>query len=326
MATPGTLLASEGGSGVRSGPGPVGRRAAGVALVAAGVLLTAAAMRARAFDAALPAIVDGAPAALGHDVGSSAEFEPFDFAVIGPPRGDAAALERALDRIAEHGDVKATIVMGDVLPTDGSDVIALADVLARHWRGLVLLAGPNDDAVAIADPRLAARILPPDGWAFLEHGCLFRGASAPDAEVGADFGSPAVVFEFSTGPGPQRAAGSTSFAPPSSDGIHLGYTIVRVEDRSSVTSTPGEVPRGPSAMSIGREIALRLLWPFAASTTGLIATLVIAMGLVTGGVHILRSTRTVDNPNPHRDSCSVSGGGNRFEHGSACQAPCHKSA
>jgi len=282
------------GSGARSGPIRFAARVGGGALALAGLLLAAAATRARQFDAALPEMVDGAPAALGHDVGSSASFAPFAFAVVGPPRGDAAALERALDRIAETADVRVTVVLGDVLPTGGRSPAPLADVLARRWPGLVLLAGPNDGRVAMAtsDARIVARVQPPSAWAFLENGCLFRGASGTDAADGTEFGDPTLVFDFSTTPGaapPTETA--QSFGPPATSDTHLGYELVFVRSADVVERTTHSVPRGPSVVSLGRDASLRLLWPLTASTGGLIAVLLAAFALTAVGAGLAAGSR-----------------------------------
>jgi len=260
--------------------------------VIAGLLLTAAAMRARAFDAALPEPEDGAPAALGHDIGGAVgrdcEFAPFRFAIVGPPRGDAAALDRALNRIADEG-VQTTIVMGDILPPGGQDVTALVDVLTRNWRGLVLLAGPNDGAVEFTDARLAARVRPPSGWAFLEHGCLFRGTSTRALPIDAELGDPVMSFDFSTEPGAVTDVATRTFGVPREQEARLGYDIVSVGGPDRVTRTHGEVARGPSLASIVREAPLQLLWPFAVSMTGLFTILSAALVLTSAGVRLVRA-------------------------------------
>ena len=301
------------GSGVRSGPHGTGspkrramstvvakrpaasrraiaRRIAGCLLVIGGLLLAAATTRARAFDAALPDLLDDAPASLGHDVGSDAAFEPFTFAVVGAPRGDAAAVERALEEIAETTDARVTVIMGDVLPADAAQQLPLADVLARHWRGLVLLAGPNDAGIKIADASVAARIRPAEGWMFLERGCLFRGNTPPlGGEPVAGLGDSTIVFDFAaTTTVAGTTARSTHFAPPSGDDGRLHYELVDVRSADDIRRTSGSVARGPSLASSGRDIALRVLWPAVGSVAGVTAAWITALALATAGLLLAR--------------------------------------
>ncbi len=264
----------------------IARRIAGSLLVIAGLLLAAAATRARAFAAALPDLLDDAPASLGHDVGSDAAFEPFTFAVVGAPRGDAAALERALKEIAETTDARVTVIMGDVLSDDTSQQVPLADVLSRHWRGMVLLAGPKDADIKIANALVAARIRPAERWIFLESGCLFRGNTSPlDGGPVTGLGDPTIVFDFAAS---TTAAGTTArsprFAPPSGDDGRLHYELVDVRSAGDIHRTPGSVARGPSLASSGRDIALRVLWPAVDSVPGVTAAWITALALATVGL------------------------------------------
>jgi hypothetical protein len=261
-------------------------------LVATGVALAIATSQVRNFDALLPSPGDGAPPALGHEVGDDAGFTPFAFAVIGAPRGDAAALERALDQIAANRDVQLSIVIGDVLPRDDEDVLPLADVLARHWRGTVLLAGKDDIGRDVVDARLAARTSPPTGWAFVEHGCLFRGATTPGDAVDARLGDPVIIFDFTPSHGLAQNS-VTRFAAPEAGSDRLAYEIVEVRSPTRIERSTCSVPRGASIASVSRASALRLLWPLTSSDAGRLLVLAIAFMLVMLGAMGLGAERHV---------------------------------
>jgi hypothetical protein len=282
-------------SGARPGLAPGARRTAGALLTLAGLALASGAMCARLFDAALPETTDGAPAALGHDVGDDAAFAPFAFAVVGPPRGDAAALERALDEIGAL-DVGPVVVLGDVLPEGGENLNPLADVLNRHWEDLVLLAGPRDAEREVSDARIAARVQPPEGWAFLAHGCLFR-----DSENNSALGESAAVFTFTTEPVHHDDA--TSFGPLAVVGDRLAYEIVHVRAPNEIRRTRHTVAGGASLASAARAAALTSLWPLAATATGLAGLLALAAGITWCGV-LLASPSHPRVPRRRRNSSS----------------------
>ncbi len=268
-------------------PSIVVRRASSALLVVLAAALAAGAVRAHRFDASLPEPLDGAPAALGAEVGDDLPFEPFAFAVVGAPRGDAAALARALDAASRDAPLAFAVVFGDVLPSDAARLAPFAATL-RRVLPVVLLAGPHDAWPDDADPRLAALAQPVLAFAFTSHGCTFRGGDAsPDVPRGDDVGDPsAATFVFARDDEPRSA--SHVLAPPASDAHALAYEVVHVGSPTAWTRTPGRVARRTSPAALWDELTLGALRPHVAGAAGLAAALAAAFLLACGGLVLSR--------------------------------------
>ena len=256
----------------REAPGSVLSRLrtiAGWMLVVVATAAAAGAVRAHRFERALPAVRDGAPLALGLDVGDDRPFEPFTLAVIAHVGGDHAVLARALDRASACG-ADLVVAAGLALPAPPSELTALADVLVRH-PGTVLLAADDDRGqVPDVDERLVALLTPPDSWEIHTRGCVVVGEPG-----GVTVRAPGGAYEW-----------TMPVAVPVRETARV--ELLRVQSPDVATRDTVEVARGASFDSVARYLALAALWPLAGSGAGLVGVLGGAFVVAFAGLRLAR--------------------------------------
>lgn len=235
--------------------GTVLRAAGSVVCAAAALLAVVGISHARALDARLGrmALAPGGDVSGAPDPSAPGPFTPFAFGVVGPVRGDAAALERRVEALARAG-AAFVVLVGDVTG-DGSpaDVRRLAS--AARDRGVEVVAVPG--RADLASPHFPTWICAPRWW-FRHRDVVFvgvPGASPDDAAWLADRRAQVraphatVVITSETGSAVPSDPGTAVFGPdPGTRLVRVtadGFTVepVAAAHAASVRDAAGTVAR-----------------------------------------------------------------------------------
>ncbi len=265
---------------------PVWRRAAAalVAVLALGTAVLATEARSLEADLARRMVEVGAPVEGRPAPGSADPFSPFAFAVVGPVRGDHAALERALDLLAER-DVRFVVLHGDLLDDDGEGALAIAAVLRdRPWPVVALPEEADLTGRGLDDVQRHVGL--PDWW-FVERECLFVGGEPttklPEARH---------VVRFARG---ADAADGALLAPKGEPGELVAHVHRLGEEPDGAVLAVGleqlAVVRGASLASVVRGVELSVLAPLVASTAGYVVALLVCGLALFGGLWFAQSAR-----------------------------------
>lgn len=283
----------------RASAGAARRQATAALLAAVALALVVSATHARNLGFSLLAratAVGDVPGAVA-DPSDAAAFEPFAFGVVGPVRGDAAALARSVEALAARGDVRFVVVLGPLTregrAADETEFLRLA--ASVRDRGVDVVAVPSAHDLATARD-LVQTHLGAARWWFVHRECVFVGLPgggganrAPRAASStggpADDGDTAFVREClhrSASP-PATIVLSAGDAPPAAAaaadlvlGPEPGVRVVRVTDdggRAVATVESLDIPTGPTLRTLGRDVSLCVLFPLVRSTAGYVAVL-----------------------------------------------------
>lgn len=272
------------------------RRTLAVLLIAAALLLAAAATSGRRAVAA----AEAQAVSLGEygqglpELGDADSFEPFAFAVVGPVRGSHAALGRALAELEAHEDLRAIVLLGDVLD-ETDDPLPLAVTLAAREPGqkVIAVAGATD----LERLQTFQRHVSPPDWSFRDRDCLFTTwgpGSQGDAER-VPASDVVARFLFTTAPAsaPDLAWTETFAAAPAGGeapgGDDVRVEIVRVGEGAQVARDAFTVSRGPSARSLFTDLSVGVLHPVSRSALGLIGLLAAAATAVFVALRLARA-------------------------------------
>lgn len=254
---------------------------AALAVAAAGIVAFAA--HARTIGARLDrlAVVPGESPAAAPDPSSPGPFAPFAFGVVGPVRGDAAALERAVEALAAEG-ASFVVLVGDVTADDSAGAVRRLALAARD-RGPEVVAVPGPCDLACAD--FSTFVCAPRWW-FRHRDVLVVGVPGTRPEDQAwlrgrltDAKPAQATFVISAEPRTiEGAAGTATVLGPDA-----GTRLVAVgADGITIREVP--VRRGPPFDTWVRGAALAAA-PFARTSAGhatalVLATLLLAAALV----------------------------------------------